>query len=445
MENTHFPKRTISANWYSGTNESQIWRINFLRNDFDTIKRAAFSAFKLLLELSFEDQQTIRCLSGWNVGLKLNGLTIWNSLLIDINYEFFATGYVTGVKLYNSLGDTTNIVDIFGVGYHREIITIHIEKTMAIKRINAYDFSSALLMQYLYLPSCGIETITVNAFVYMINLKEIDLSGNRLKTLPANLFNVLLENRYFVAVQFSNNNWECQCDLIYVRNALQEYGINFRDFPVNCSLPQDAGDDESVCKTNTVKMYENNCRSHYGFNFIFVRYPKFKLHVDENMQLLTIRPTIFMQGQKFYSLHFDQNEMKFSDCGLEKPPHCHIFHKENITMTINHLNDRIGDLFCIIDSMNRTNIWPLNCITLCKNCDIKIWLRIPSLMIFIVYTIGIGIFTILLGMSLGYLLVRLKPQLLHGAVRVVVLRTKERRDSFTIFVMPSNWTQNRKR
>lgn len=446
LEKAHFPKRTISANWYSGGHETWISIVNFIQNDFDTIESSAFlsNAFKTLIEIKFENHESIRCLGGWTIGLKLQRLTFSNSLLTDINYEFFGAGFSSHIKLYNSISDTTNIVDIFGVGHHREIVTIHIEKTLAIKRINAYDFSSVFLLQQLYLPACGIEAITENAFVYMINLKEIDLSGNHLKTLPSGLFNVLLENRYFVAVQFNNNMWECQCDLIYVRDALQEYGINFRDFPVNCSLPGDANTGKSVCKINTDKLHESNCRSQYGFNSIFVRFPKFKLYVDEHMHFLTISPVSLVQHTTFYSLHIDQGQPKF-DCRLEKPPDCHIFSNRNITLPINNLNDQFGDLFCVVDSRNRTNIWPLNCITLCKNCDIKIWLRIPSLIVFIVCVITVGILAIVLGMSLGYLLVRLKPQILNGALRVVVLRTKERRDSFTIFIMPSNWIENTKR
>lgn len=449
LDSVVFPNRTVNKNWYIGGKGLYIFSMHFKRADFVTIETDAFSSPSLqrVTELAFEEQHLLQFANGWARDMTLNALKFTNCIFIDYEHNFFGRNFISKVVMSNLTIKRKKIVDLFGIGNRNDLFIIRIENSRVLRHINAYDFSATFSVRYLFLPHCGIESITTNAFNYMIDLIEIDLSGNRLKTLPAGIFNVLLEKRYFVAVNLSHNHWECQCNLVRVQTALQEYGIAFKDFPVNCTLPREpASKYDRICRSDTELMEESTCRAQYGFNFIFVTMPRIPIHIDDALEEILIS----VQSNRTEPIYLlAMHQLNSNECQVKQLPACYRLLPQNASaITIPNLPTQINSIFCILYSKKSMNsIWPINCMSICKNCKIRIWLRISSLMWFLPAMIFLFVATIVLGMGLGYYLLRYRPQLLIGAGRVVVLRnpTRERRHSFTIFVMPSNWQENTQR
>lgn len=459
LETVAFPDRTIHRDWYAGGNGSYVCAIHLIRCDFVAIAAGSFSSasLRLITELHFKGQQLMQFAAGWASGLTLNELVFINCILVNMEHYFFGRNHIRNVVMSNVVIKQKKLVDIFGVGHRGDLFSVKIVHYTALQQINACDFSALCAVRYLRLPRCGIESITSRAFNHMIDLIEIDLSNNRLKTLPTHIFDVLLEKRYFLAVNLSHNRWECQCNLLHVHNALQEYGIVFNDFPANCSMPLRslAGTrDRQHCHNDTMAVNASVCRSHYGFNFIFVTMPRVSIRIDATYENINVRTEHTMLvylltlhqtgGQTGNAAHITTTIATNEFVGGRRElPVCYRLRASNATnFILPKSHHQINSIFCILHSKQAMNaIWPINCMSICKNCKTEIWLRISSAMWFVPAMVFLFLTIVGIGIGSGYCLLRFRPQLLIGAVRVVVLRnpTKERRHSFTIFVMPSNW------
>lgn len=271
---------------------------------------------------------------------------------------------------------------------------------------------------------------------------------------------------------------------------LCDYGIGFGDFPEKCT--PEAIDNRLIridtnempangnvihCQNVTNEQRKYSCRNKFGANFIYITYPKILVHMDDNLETMYIQRTNDSIG-RFYSLRIKQpwqkSPQQLNDCHQQRNIDCRIYNTKwrqpiNISLLqyhnvqrdnhhiiiieddidINNNNDDTIELFCFVTRLSTTTtprVWPLNCITYCRACkhqqQDRVWFRIDSLYSAIAVLLTIVMVILSLSMILGYLLVRGKPNFwLVGNERVVILQNRNgrRRESVTIFIMPSNY------
>lgn len=461
IEGAEFPNLTIYKGWFSGGHDTFINAVHIVRSRVNIIELDAFASKYWLpvMELTFDGIKSLKCLSGWANGLTLNHLSFIETGLVNVEYNFLYGCRVVGLTIRNSLKDS-KIIDITGVGIRNEMQYVYITTAENMRRIGVMDFTGVRFVKQLYLPYCGIESIADNSLTYMQRLKKLDLRGNLLKTLPGTIFDSLLERRRLLSISLQSNHWQCYCDLIRVRNVLDKYGISFLDFPDNCGTNVRRSiallsSSAVPCKNNTDKLAESSCRTQFGFNFIYVSYPKITLRIDQTFK------TMYLQHNqsKFYSIRIThsihKSTQQLNNCNFQSIE-CRIYRTTNRSITISvpqNTKSRSGDdddddaieMFCFLDTLSKSQIWPLNCFTYCRACNGQhkhlVWLRIESIYFAIAILLTVVIVVLLLGMIFGYLLVCAKPQLLTGNERVVILQSTNgrRRESVTIFIMPSNY------
>lgn len=465
-----FPNMTMRENWFSGGhNQTFITGVHIYRSYLHIIEAKAFAsrAWSSVRELKFIEIFALKCLSGWASGLTLSRLSFISTHLLDVEYDFLYGCSATIIQLTKSLNDA-KIIDITGIGVRNEVQMVQIDGTTIMQHIDVMDFSAIRMVERLILLNCSIESIAVNAFVHLQRLVELDLRGNRLQTLPPTIFDSLLERRKLQSILFSANIWQCYCDLIRVRRTLSEYGIVFDGFPANCSTDGNLQAIDSShnlnatrCKESLAPVPKTLCRSQPGFNFMYISYPKIRMHIDKAYE--TIHFHNHNNRKRMYSVRITQamheSVQQLNNCRLQSiecrwyentqpyttvpvPRHTIDGNRDDPTDTA---TDDTIEMFCFLDAHTKTRIWPLNCFTYCRTCIDQqkdpIWLRIDSIYFAIAILLTVFIVILLFGMIFGYLLMRAKPQLLTGIERVVMLQSTNgrRRESVTVFIMPSSY------
>lgn len=447
LPDVKFPNFRIKKNWWTGGKSKRLGGLYFARSRFEVIERDAFSAesFASVYELQFIGIKSLKCLSGWSNGFQnLFYLTFTNSMLVDVRYDFLQNVYTLQLNIYLSLKDT-RIVNLFGSGFTIDLGTLHIEHANYMNRIRIMDFSGLKQIKSLLLIDCGIEVIDAGVFSSMHYLEELSLSRNKLKTLPTAIFDCLMERRDLVAVFLDNNHWECFCELAALHESLFSYGIMFEDFPADCRFEEGPfevlqNDNHKFCKASEEDAKESICQKRYGFNLIFVSYPRISLHMDDLLENMHIAASPD-QGA-FYSLRIYHENHRIGHHYEYVPPVCRVFGNRTAVVPIGTHRGKCIVTYCIIDSQSNTGIWPLNCITFCQGCNENIvWLRMRTVAGAIGLLTAAVMATMFLGTGLAFLLIWWKPTFLTGADRVVVLRSaqNQRRSSVTVFVMPHDW------
>lgn len=442
-----FPNWTISEHWYSSREGREVDNITFLSSNFSIIEENAFTAaeFQRLQYLTFKNIKSLKVVGGWLNGMHLFRLEFWNSPIIDPPYDFFRYCNVGTIMLFSSFS-SGNIVNIFEMTSLIMNI-VHIDHTDAIKRISGMHLSRLYRIRKLFLTDCGIETIAKNTFYLMKNLQYLNLCKNRLKTLPTALFTNLFDQRNFVELQLENNLWECRCELLMVNQQLNEFGITINEIPQNCTFENEANKVQCI-ETNvaTEKIKYKSCDMEVGMNVIYLNYPKLKLKLKPiNMGLLHIHIPINKNSIPFYLIASHQYRSKYkskqSKCIILNSIRCVMFTRLPETIAINQFDTEPLQTWCILDAELRR--WPSSFISICNKCELLHgpWLVIKSKILGCLYLLAMILFSVCFGISLGFLLLRMKPKLLIGADRVVFLKntSKNRQNSVTIFVMPEDW------
>lgn len=429
--------------------------LSFVRSQFEVIEEDAFTAksFENLSELIFYQIKSIKCLAGWNRGLSfLDHLQFFESNLVDVGYDFLQFSMVSELIAVSSLKNT-KLLDLFGNEFITFLFRVIVQRASSMTRITIADLTRLDWIEELALIECGIETIADGVFTNLRRLQELDLSGNNLKTLSATMFDGLFERRTLMSLSLDNNKRECYCDLIELNVALRSYGINFEDFPRNCELngesDQALNSSQPQCKATLDNVVENTCQKEYGFNSIFVTYPKVKVHVDELMENLLISYPLEHDEYFVIQMPHDKSKLKYEN---RKSVICRVLSYQKTNSSVTHSEGKVITI-CFLETKLKhpewegflQEIWPLNCVSFCKGCDNLVWFSMGSLSLAIGMAAIFVIFTLLMGMGIGFLMMWIHPRFLIGAKRIVVLqnRSKLRQSSITIFVMPEDWTDPR--
>lgn len=493
MNNVSFPNAMIDRNWYASyKNGHKINRLRFIGGQLLIINEKAFSAheFSQLHVLIFENIATIKCLGGW-LSAEINQLEFHHAVITEPPYDFMRHASVYSFVMNASFGGGSDLANLFELAGRQDTSYVHIQDTQAIKRIGAMQLLRLRRVRTLILVNCGIEIIGANAFVTTRHLEILDLSDNQLITLPTNLFTELLLQRTFVELRLNHNKWQCYCDLLHVKQQLAAYSITFDELPENCSLTNSAyhhnapaninNNGKINCRPTIMNQHVNRyktCIMDNELRMLYLNYPRFKLkmNIHEFGRMILMNTSVsswasitplpfyaFIEHHSYqhnqqphhrryrYDYHRYYMDMDFgyqskNRCALNQPIVCYKFTQPSNVIPPGE-NDFIDlaqlQRWCMLDG--RLNAWPYNCISICNECHIiglsNVWLRIPSLTLAIVTGCLFAILATAIGIGLGVLLLRVKPKLLHGVDRVIFLENKSRnrRDSYTIFIMPKGW------
>lgn len=428
LNNVTFPNSTVIRNWFPHEWKKFISALSFVQIPILTIAEHAFENFIELRKIEFKHIDSLSCVHGWSRGISVIYIIFNDASIRQINYNFFVNCSVQYISMYNS-SKNINIVNMFGIGIRHSMYSVHIEKTNSLETIHSYDFTAIRRLRFLKLPYCNIKVIETNAFFYLNYLELIDLTGNQLQTLPATLFDSVMERRYLISVYLKANLWKCSCELIHIRQRLHQIEIEFAEFPSNCSASaQVLNNGEVKCgELSQISDHRNNgkfCK----LEFLYADFPKIKIQLV-NDQLTITAPK---QIKEYFLIFIDGRNM-------QSELDCQLFRTRKSTVSVSHIKQHTMHTICFLESKTITRIWPMNCVTLCKVCDNwqKVWLQMHSLWYAIRLALFVTSFGIIVGVTLGFITVICYPKLLIGANRIVMLRNSgKRRERYTIFVMP---------
>lgn len=191
--------------------------------------------------------------------LKLSGLTMIDNMISVLEKSFF--DYLTNLS---ELVITNNVIRIAeaelltGAANTLEVLqidnSIYSEKVLAnivgsislprvlllsltgnnLEKISSDVFKGVPNVQSVYLSNSGISLIEANAFDHFSgSIRQLFLSGNSISHLPLGIFEQILYSNPNFKVALANNDWNCDCDLEWLQNAMEI----FADEP-RCSSPE---------------------------------------------------------------------------------------------------------------------------------------------------------------------------------------------------------------
>lgn len=140
--------------------------------------------------------------------------TVSNTLT---SFRISASPASTSLQLSNFLG---------GSMIQKRLLSAHFHHNLLGSTIQPTDFGCVHNLVVLNLTACGIESIAARTFDSFHLLERLILNDNRIQTIPSTLFDVILPS-YHLYIYISRNPWRCDCDLCYLKTALETYWWNF--------------------------------------------------------------------------------------------------------------------------------------------------------------------------------------------------------------------------
>lgn len=131
-----------------------------------------------------------------------------------------------------------NLKNATGTGKMIKLETVSFKHNNLCRTINYKTFRGLTSVMRLFLSYSKIQSIGPGAFdAISERIHEIYLIGNLLKTLPNNLFDKLLIMPQSWKVYYSDNLWECDCNLSGLKKYTERNKKHFAN-PIVCITPQ---------------------------------------------------------------------------------------------------------------------------------------------------------------------------------------------------------------
>lgn len=237
----NFPNFILTAKWL--TAKVTITELHFNFNNFNSVQVDAFAteAFSTVRNLTLQFVAPRRMEVG-----TLNGLHSLRSLdFVSSQVQVFESG------LLNNLAGTLEkltlnewissspplLVDGLTGGAHmtalkRVTFYYNMDKT-----VTERTFVGLMSVTHLDLQGCRMVAIGENSFNPISNtIQELNLSENRLTTLAAGLFDLIIP-RPGVRIIIDNNLWLCDCQLCYFKWVLLNSEVVVQFDPAECRTP----------------------------------------------------------------------------------------------------------------------------------------------------------------------------------------------------------------
>lgn len=310
-------------------------------------------------------------------------------------------------------------------------------------------FVGVPMLTTLDLSNCKIETIGPNSFDRLSSLLMVRLNYNKLKNLPVGLFDRLLPNQVLL-IDLTANEWECDCDICYVKSCISNVH-NFRGDKDVClvSTSSEVCIDENCFDINTstddttsstppnpdggFEVGRHECQldeSSTVVEIVKIRLRSKTLQIQENLDgTVTLR----VKNKTFNNtllVWFDNGEHHFQsqmtaddiDCRLN-----HITNNSMITRSIQleNIKPNTPYTFCLMENtVEEYVVSPFNCVAYNKHVEgEQVWIS-NNVRAFTIGMIVLSISLILFfGSMLGFLLMRRNPSWLKGGRNVVFVRS----------------------
>lgn len=374
----HYPNARLARNWYKA--KKQIFQLIFDTCHIDVIAAGAFDtrAFWSLDTLGFIKCTPFEYKSAFLVGLQSVRLLAFQDTHINNIDEDFLLPIRETLKIFiaENFSNYLNFDSAFGSHKCIRMEELSFVESAHIRTLSYSNFTGLSTIKVLSLENSAVELIEDGAFDYIsVTLEKLNLSGNRLKTLPVGIFKVLFEAKchtdYGPRVSLTNNVWSCGCELIEVLNMVPLYRRDWRRFT----------ELSTVCPAVTKDTIAMNCaslqvidyRRFDANNTFYAAHAKFTLKLDKYRRTVILNSTIPRKIRLWTADHDTEMQltgknpkcpkydwlMAYSKCigvsqgSIQTPVHKFVGpHLQFKTICINYIaTDEI------------LSFWPLNCIT----------------------------------------------------------------------------------
>ncbi|PSN55278.1 hypothetical protein C0J52_05824 [Blattella germanica] len=227
IQQSTFPNDLLNRNWFSS--KYNISNLLMLSTNINKIEYGAFNGFTTLKYLKFED-------------------TVGNLQSIDQGIFESLTSLET-LEIVNSL-DSPNI--LYNLTGNNTVVSKKLQTVQLIANNLPYIDSNMLTglsgIKQLYIGHCKVKNVGISAFSELSSLLQLSLVGNSLETLQEGVFKGLRMG--FVAIYLNDNNFTCDCSLLWLQELAREYKIEAK-----CSFPLEHSDmsiiDVDLCNDPT--------------------------------------------------------------------------------------------------------------------------------------------------------------------------------------------------
>lgn len=459
-----FKNGIISPNWFKTTNIT-ISNLKIHLQNVRDLQQNAFNclAFKYLKSLTLQHLTVKRLSAGVFNGLK----SIKEIQFLNASIDEFENGILDGLE------ETLNIFTLICLP-QRKAIAIdgitkyglygqHSLKNLTIRQnlshtLRADTFLKIIALQQLNLSHCEIEIIERKTFDILGNdLEMLDLSGNKLKTLAGDVFDIVYHNQgSAMKVYIGDNPWHCDCDLTDFQTVLRNHNMGFRG-RIQCETPHlyKATDveDASLCeitptsRTSSTQSLSNDYTVLQECNSIDGFLPVETIDIQCRSQLIQIVTSNGSIGLELQYVTSDLVVVWFDNRTVHQrsnntgPNTANCVMPENRLVYFDNLMPDMVYTVCLMQK-HSTLVSPLDCLsfsTIASGYEEPIWLTDHDKGV----TIGLSVcgilFFLLFGVLIGYWTLRRFPIFLRHSKRIVVINNSLRKNE--ILVMPLEWVK----
>lgn len=235
--------------------------------------------------------------------------------------------------------------------------------------IKAYTLNSTRLTT-IHLAYCLIEHIDSNAFhPIRESIREINLAGNFLKTLPTGMLSYLLP-RDSLVIDLTNNPWDCGCHLSELQKNLLSYQYNFRP-NVTCITPNEFNSQPINNASFCGPIDDEN--DEILSNFVVVQCPSISGPVKPVEQIVLLREVKFLVARfkidhfsgLYITPHEDGENMRMVAFTVSRPEIMFVDYRCGCQKSAIRLDGRLvpelNYMLCVQDTSTRRTI-AQNCI-----------------------------------------------------------------------------------
>lgn len=416
---------------------------------FTSIEADAFDAtpFKSLKTLTFENVTNFSLESGRFVGIdELSELTFINAPLASVDERFMsrtATHLLTFEMISTARGNV-RVNDLLG-GTQLPLLRIfHLEcavfQGVALSETN---LAALVVVHTLKLIDCEIAAIVAAAFDRISKtLKILNLQRNRLRTLDKNIFDALLLHGV-AEINLANNPWDCDANVAGLAEKLCEHQLPFDSN--QCTARSQAPTPLPVTeKKSMVSPAVVSCANSIQKN------QRFSVKYNPRVQTVVVKvlPRSENGTSHVYIVFLEHPVHTVKEvemCTKSAPKKCVSVNvasgsKVELPLDAGYLNSVYT--ICALENL-RFNTHPLHCISLPRTfeCHSNTWIPMSAKIWVVPSLVASYSISVLLGLAIAFGMFKLKPQLLRGSRRVVVLGRKCR--GSVVVVMPKEWSSER--
>lgn len=300
------------------------------------------------------------------------------------------------------------------------------------RTITKHSITNMPRVKTIFLTKSEVEVIERDSFDHIKNtLDALVLRGNKLKTLPFDLFDRL--SLFLDDDIFAGNPLQCDCNIIEIRKTFHDL---FEDICSGDQSIEIEKEDDCHLKLTEMKPASKNCMEHYGTNSLRILYSKkFLIRVNYTDRIIFIKSPI---RSTLYLLAFvESNPMDGVKCLKTTAKYSAI--------SLHRIHSST-DVFMICIAETEKRVWPLNCITYRFNpmMEYELWLGENERIIIMVAFGTVSTVLFLTAVLLGTCIAKQNLILMKGINRVLIKRHRGSNKIESVLVMPAIWTNSQK-